>query len=65
MIVVMYRKMYTTLYNAVTDALEDLADADYAGAAERLRRAQRETEEIFVLWEEACGWESEGQDGCE
>ena len=35
--------MYTTLYNAVTDALEDLADADYAGAAERLRRAQRET----------------------
>ena len=30
MIVVMYRKMYTTLYNAVTDALEDLADADYA-----------------------------------
>ena len=63
MIVLMYRKMYTTLYNAVTDALEDLADADYAGAAERLRKAQRETEELFVLWEEADSRASEDLDG--
>ena len=63
MIVSMYRKMYTALFNAVTKALEDIADADYAGAAERLRKAQRETEELFVLWEEADSRASEDLDG--
>lgn len=52
MIVAMYRKMYTSLFNAVTDALRDMADAKYIEAETRLKTAQRETEEIYLFWEE-------------
>ena len=39
MVEIMYRKMYTQLFNAVTNALERMADAEYI-------------EQTFLLWEE-------------
>ena len=45
MIVRMYRKMYTTLFNAVTEALELMAKAQYIDAEAVLKKAQLETEQ--------------------
>lgn len=42
-----YEKMYYTLFNAVTDALEHLYQREW-GSAARLERAQQETEEQFL-----------------
>lgn len=53
----MYEKMYTELFNAVTEALGLLEDGDTAAARWRLEEAQRETESIFMEWD----WESEGE----
>ena len=44
----MYQKMYTTLFNAITDALNMMEDQDYAAAKLRLMSAQREAEEIYI-----------------
>ena len=52
MIVRMYRKMYTTLFNAVTEALELIAKAQYIDAEAVLKKAQLETEQTFIFWEE-------------
>lgn len=52
MIVRMYRKMYTTLFNAVTEALELIARAQYIDAEAVLKKAQLETEQTFIFWEE-------------
>ena len=52
MIVRMYRKMYTTLVNAVTEALELMAKAQYIDAEAVLKKAQLETEQTFIFWEE-------------
>ena len=52
MMVKMYRKMYTTLFNAVTEALELMARAQYIDAEAVLKKGQLETERIFILWEE-------------
>ena len=52
MIVRMYRKMYTTLFNAVTEALELMAKAQYIDAEAVLKKAQLETEQTFIFWEE-------------
>lgn len=52
MVEIMYRKMYTQLFNAVTDALDRMADAEYIDAEAILKKAQYETEETFLLWEE-------------
>lgn len=43
-----YKKMYLTLFNALTDAIEQLERADYGSAREILIRAQQQTEEIFI-----------------
>ncbi len=43
-----YKKMYTTLFNAVTDALERMEDEDFLAAQELLRRAQQAVEELFL-----------------
>lgn len=48
----MYRKMYTTLFNAVTQALELMAQARYIDAEAVLKKAQLETERFYILWEE-------------
>lgn len=44
----METKMYTTLFNAITDALEDLDKGDLAAVRARLMGAQRETEAMFI-----------------
>ena len=44
----MYQKMYTTLFNAITDALELMEDREYDAARLRLMAAQQETEELYI-----------------
>lgn len=49
----MYQKMYTTLFNAVTDALEELPAGDCCAAVRlRLEEAQRAAEGLFMDSEE-------------
>ena len=45
----MYQKMYYHLFNAVTDALEE---NDIEKMKKTLVKAQQETEEIYISWEE-------------
>ena len=54
----MYEKMYTMLFNAVTESLRYLNEGDTATAKWLLEEAQREAENIFMEWD----WESEGKD---
>ncbi len=46
----MYKKMYLTLFNAITDAFEHI-DAD-SPAAKILIAAQQKTEEIYISQED-------------
>ena len=48
----MYKKMYNILFNAITESLNFLSEGDTAAAAWRLEEAQRETENIFMEWDE-------------
>lgn len=43
-----YKEMYYHLFNAVTDALAMLAQQNYGLAVKRLKRAQQETEELYL-----------------
>jgi len=43
-----YQKMYLLLFNAITDALTMAERGKLADALELLRRAQAETEEIYM-----------------
>lgn len=43
-----YRKMYTLLFNAITSALEQLDKKNAAEAAEILKAAQRQSEELYI-----------------
>ena len=43
-----YQKLYTTLFNAITDALEELRKQNYGLAAERLMHAQLATETLYM-----------------
>ena len=43
-----YQKMYTTLFNAVTDALKKMEMKNYGDAKELLISAQQKTEEIYI-----------------
>ena len=43
-----YKKLYTTLFNAITDALEDMGKQNYGLASERLMHAQLTTEALYV-----------------
>ena len=47
-----YQKMYTTLFNAITDALEELDRANFGAARRRLICAQRDAEELYLAGEE-------------
>ena len=42
-----YKKPYLTLWNAVTDALEQLNRQNYSCAEETLLKAQQDAEEIY------------------
>ena len=48
----MYQKMYATLFNAVTDALELMEDRQFEAAHLKLMAAQRETEQIYISGED-------------
>ena len=50
----MYQKMYTTLFNAITEALQFLSEGDQTTAKWLLEEAQRETENLFMDWD----WEN-------
>lgn len=43
-----YQKLYTILFNAITDALEDMGKQNYGLAAEGLKAAQQTTEELYM-----------------
>ena len=45
---ILYQKMYTTLFNAITDALQLLEKGNSAGAVALLKRAQQSTEEQYI-----------------
>ena len=44
----LYQKMYTTLFNRVTDALKEIEGLNFGNAAEILKEAQKKTEEMYV-----------------
>lgn len=46
-----YKKMYYTLFNAITDALRLMETSQYADAAVCLTAAQIQTEEMFLTAE--------------
>lgn len=43
-----YEKLYHLLFNAVTDALEQMEARNYGEAAETLRAAQEDAEEMYM-----------------
>lgn len=43
-----YQKMYTALFNAITDALRLMDTNDTAKAIELLKCAQQRTEELYI-----------------
>ena len=43
-----YQKMYTTLFNAITDALEEMQKQNIGLAQERLITAQQQAEDIYI-----------------
>ena len=43
-----YQKMYTTLFNAITDAIEKIQQRNCAAAEKILIQAQQETEELYI-----------------
>ena len=46
-----YQKMYTTLFNAITDALEQMESQNYGDAKAALVAAQQKAEEIYITAE--------------
>ena len=43
-----YQKMYTTLFNAITDALSQIETQNYGDAKETLISAQQKAEKIYI-----------------
>ncbi len=43
-----YQKMYTTLFDAITDALSQIKTQNYGDAKETLISAQQKAEEIYI-----------------
>ena len=43
-----YQKMYSTLFNAITDALEQMEKQNLGSAKDLLTTAQQKTEEIYM-----------------
>ena len=50
-----YQKMYSTLFNAITDAIECIQRRNSAMAEVILIQAQQKTEKIYISAEELCG----------
>ena len=43
-----YEKLYHLLFNAITDALEEMENQNYGEAAALLRKAQLNAEEAYI-----------------
>ncbi len=43
-----YKKMYLCLFNAITDALQELEKRNVSSARKILQEAQRHTEEMYM-----------------
>lgn len=43
-----YQKLYTLMFNAATDVLEDLNAMNFGAARDRLRFAQQRAEELYI-----------------
>ena len=46
-----YQKMYSLLFNAITDSLEQFEKQNYGDAKELLIAAQQKAEEIYITAE--------------
>ena len=46
-----YEKMYHLLFNAITDALEQIEQQNFGSAKELLIAAQQQAEEIYITAE--------------
>ena len=46
-----YEKMYSTLFNAITDALEQIEQQNFGSAKDLLIAAQQKAEEIYITAE--------------
>jgi len=46
-----YEKMYSTLFNAITDALEQIEQQNFGSAKDILIAAQQKAEEIYITAE--------------
>ena len=46
-----YEKMYHLLFNAITDALQQLEQQNYGSAKDLLIAAQQQAEEIYITAE--------------
>ena len=49
-----FPKYYTLLFNAVTDALEDIDQKNFGAARARLVKAQQDAEDAYLDAEEAA-----------
>ena len=49
-----FPKYYTLLFNAVTDAIEDIDQKNYGAARARLVKAQQDAEDAYLDAEEAA-----------
>ena len=47
-----YKKMYFTLFNVISDAIQNIEQQNYDEAKELLICAQQEAEELFISVEE-------------
>lgn len=50
-----YQKMYTLLFNAITDALMQMEKQNYGAAKEILVSAQQRAEELYLSAEDESG----------
>ena len=50
-----YQKMYTMLFNAITDALMQMEKQNYGSAKETLISAQQRAEELYLSAEDESG----------
>ena len=47
-----YQKLYTTLFNAITDALEQIDELEIKNAKNILITAQQQSEELYIETEQ-------------
>ena len=53
-----YQKLYTIMFNAATDVLEELDKLNIGAAKQRIREAQSRAEDLYISRDEEEGAES-------